>query len=43
MTNHKYPLPGNLGEYYQQLRQLTKPMGFKSLLEFETELNSLSK
>lgn len=43
MTNHNYPLPRNLGEYYRQLRQLTKPMGFKSLLEFETELNRLSK
>ena len=43
MTTHKYRLPRNLGEYYQQLRQLTKPIGFKSILEFEMELNRLSK
>ena len=43
MTNHKYLLPRNLGEYYQQLHQLTKPIGFKSILEFEMELNRLSK
>lgn len=43
MTTHNYQLPRNLGEYYNQLHKLTKPIGFKSILEFEMELNRLSK
>lgn len=35
--------PKNLGEYYKQLRQLKKPIGFKSLLEFKIELDKLPK
>lgn len=43
MINPMDIFPKNLGEYYTQLRQLKKPIGFKSLLEFETELNKLPK
>ena len=41
MTNSVDSFPKNLGEYYTQLRQLKKPIGFKSLLEFKTELDKL--
>jgi hypothetical protein len=41
MTNPIDIFPKNLGEYYKQLRQLKKPIGFKSLLEFKTELDKL--
>lgn len=43
MTNSRDIFPKNLGEYYTQLRQLKKPIGFKSLLEFKTEVDRISK
>ncbi len=43
MTNQMDIFPKNLGEYYTQLHQLKKPIGFKSLLEFKIELNKLPK
>ena len=43
MTNQMDIFPKNLGEYYKQLRQLKKPIGFKSLLEFKIKLNRLPK
>lgn len=43
MTNQMDIFPKNLGEYYTQLHQLKKPIGFKSLLEFKTKLDKLPK
>lgn len=43
MTNLVDTLPKNLGEYYLKINQLKKPIGFKSLLEFKTEVDRISK